>query len=44
MAFRPYVLGRWGRTPLKLRLLFSRATGDRPLIKLCARSRAWIIT
>ena len=38
--FRLHVLGRWGRTPLKLRLLFSRVTGDLPpLIKLRAPDR-----
>lgn len=38
--FRFHVLGRWGRTPLKLRLLFSRISGDLPpLIKLRAPDR-----
>ncbi len=38
--FRYHVLGRWGRTPLKLRLLFSRITGEvPPLIKLRAPDR-----
>lgn len=33
--FLYHVLGRWGRTPLKLRLLFSRCAGEiPPLIKL----------
>ena len=38
--FRLHVLGRWGRTPLKLRLLFSKITHDLPpLIKLRAPDR-----
>ena len=38
--FYYHVLGRWGRTPLKLRLLFSRPTGALPpLIKLRSPDR-----
>ena len=41
--FRLHVLGRWGRTPLKLRLLFSKITHELPpLIKGYLRAGAFI--